>query len=65
MPTKSEIEKSSVVPDEQDQKILSVLKPRAELKKIGKGLIRMKVPQVDEREVSRLRGLCACGDSDY
>jgi hypothetical protein len=53
LPTKSEIEKSStVVVDELDQKTLSVLKSRAEMKKVGKGLVRLKVPMLDERIVS-------------
>jgi hypothetical protein len=52
LPTKSEIEKSKVTVGEMDQKALAMLKGRTEMKKVGKGLIRLKVPQVDEREVS-------------
>lgn len=54
LPTKSEIEKSRSEVHEADRKALDMLKPRQELKKVGKGLIRLKVPEVDERVVSRL-----------
>lgn len=52
LPTKSEIEKSKAEISESDRKALDLLKPRQELKKVGKGLIRLKVPEVDERVVS-------------
>ena len=54
LPTKSEIEKSRAEITDADKKALDLLKPRQELKKVGKGLIRLKVPEVDERVVSRI-----------
>lgn len=38
----------------EDEAALKMLKSKSEMRKVGKGLIKMKVGQVDEREVCEL-----------